>query len=63
MQRNGIRNNMALKAYQALAKAKAKADAKKREDIGNEISHKGAVRASINDANKGVYTKSDVKKS
>ena len=47
---------MAPKDYQAIAKAKAK-DKKKREDIGNEISHKGAVRASIGDANKGIYNK------
>ncbi len=50
---------MALKDYQAIAKAKAK---KKKEDIGNEISHKGAVRGEINDAlNKFEKSKAAVK--
>ena len=38
---------MALKDYQALAKSKL---TKKNEDIGNEISHKGEVRQTINGA-------------
>ncbi len=50
---------MALKDYQALAKSKAN---KKKEDIGNEISHKGAVRGEINDAlNKFDKSKKAVK--
>ncbi len=35
-----------LKKYQAISKAQAK----KREEVGNDVSHKGAVRGEINDA-------------
>ncbi len=47
-----------MKDYQAIAKAQAK----KKKDIGNEISHKGAVRGEINDAlNKFDKSKKAVK--